>query len=59
MSDPSQSKQHSDAPDDLALEVEEVTDLELPAAAADDVRGGVCKVAGNPNGLTAAPTRAA
>ena len=30
--------------DELALEVEEIADLELPPPLADDVRGGKCHV---------------
>jgi hypothetical protein len=42
MSDPRQSRQQGDVRDDLALEVEEIADLEMPPVLADDVRGGKC-----------------
>ena len=41
MSDPRQSER-GDVRDELALEVEEIADLELPPPLADDVRGGKC-----------------
>jgi hypothetical protein len=40
VSDPRQSNQQGDVRDDLALEVEEIADLELPGAVANDSRGG-------------------